>query len=240
MEMIHSPAPILSVLLGLDPSMWRSFRAAYKFKDCTQISALRLQLQYQTRNIGKKCNSLPARWESLAGNWGVWRTLHYPPKLSGCSQSSWWQRTSRRCRTCKKVYFMSEHTMSNLNDNKASRLKSVPQSQVSYLLWEFLPQCRTTHWSTVPFCTHPTPQIPEIYCDFCTFPHPINNYVLPRDGSHGLLRRPIRYNTLLIRNTRVIQKRIYAILGGTLGLHQPLSNHHELSPQPPEHYNASW
>ena len=58
-----------------------------------------------------------------------------------------------------------------------------------------------------------------------------------RDGSYGLLRRPIRYNTLLIRNTRIIRKRIYAILGGTLGLHQPPSNHHELSPQPPEHYN---
>jgi len=60
-----------------------------------------------------------------------------------------------------------------------------------------------------------------------------------RDGSYGLLRRPIRYNTLLIRNTRIIRKHIYAILGGTLGLHQPPSNHHELSPQPPEHYNAS-
>jgi len=57
-----------------------------------------------------------------------------------------------------------------------------------------------------------------------------------RDGSYGLLRRPIRYNTLLIRNTRKIRKRIFAILGGTLGLHQPPSNHHELSPQPPEHY----
>ena len=33
------------------------------------------------------------------------------------------------------------------------------------------------------------------------------------------LRRPIRYNTLLIRNTRIIRKRIYAILGGTLGLY---------------------
>jgi len=53
-----------------------------------------------------------------------------------------------------------------------------------------------------------------------------------RDGSYGLLRRPIRYNTLLIRNTRIIRKRIYAILGGTLGLHQPPSNHHELSSQP--------
>ena len=42
-----------------------------------------------------------------------------------------------------------------------------------------------------------------------------------RDGSYGLLRRPIRYNTPLIRNTRIIQKRIYAISGGTLGLHQP-------------------
>jgi hypothetical protein len=61
-----------------------------------------------------------------------------------------------------------------------------------------------------------------------------------RDGSYGLLRRPIRYNTPLIRNRRIIQKRIDAILGGTLGLHQPPSNHHELSPQPPEHYNASW
>jgi len=64
--------------------------------------------------------------------------------------------------------------------------------------------------------------------------------LLSRDGSYGLLRRPIRYNTLLIRNTRIVRKRIYAILGGTLGLHQPLSNHHGLSPQPPEHYNASW
>ena len=64
-------------------------------------------------------------------------------------------------------------------------------------------------------------------------------FEVSRDGSYGLLRRPIRYNTLLIRNTRIIQKRIYAILGGTLGLHQPPSNHHELSPQPPEHYNAS-
>ena len=35
-----------------------------------------------------------------------------------------------------------------------------------------------------------------------------------------------------MRNTRIIRKRIYAILGGTLGLHQPPSNHHELSPQP--------
>jgi hypothetical protein len=61
-----------------------------------------------------------------------------------------------------------------------------------------------------------------------------------RNGSYGLLRRPIRYNTLLIPNTRMIRKRIYAILEGTLGLHQPPSNHHELSPQPPEHYNASW
>ena len=64
--------------------------------------------------------------------------------------------------------------------------------------------------------------------------------VFARDGSYGLLRRPIRINTLLIRNTRIIRKRIFAILGGTLGLHQPPSNHHELSPQPPEHYNASW
>ena len=39
-----------------------------------------------------------------------------------------------------------------------------------------------------------------------------------RDGSYGLLRRPIRYNTPLIRNTRIIQKRIYAILGGYPGL----------------------
>jgi hypothetical protein len=65
-------------------------------------------------------------------------------------------------------------------------------------------------------------------------------YIYIRDGSYGLLRRPIRYNTLLIRNTRIIRERIFAILGGTLGLHQPPSNHHELSPQPPEHYNASW
>jgi hypothetical protein len=61
-----------------------------------------------------------------------------------------------------------------------------------------------------------------------------------RNGSYGLLRRPIRYNTLLIPNMRMIRKRIYAILEDTLGLHQPPSNHHELSPQPPEHYNASW
>jgi len=67
-----------------------------------------------------------------------------------------------------------------------------------------------------------------------------NKNIETRDGSYGLLRRPIRYNTLLIRNTRIIRKRIYAILGGTLGLHKPPSNHHELSPQPPEHYNASW
>jgi hypothetical protein len=53
--------------------------------------------------------------------------------------------------------------------------------------------------------------------------------VKTRDGSYGLLRRSIRCNTLLIRNTRIIQKRIYAILGGTLGLHQPPSNHHELA-----------
>jgi len=65
-------------------------------------------------------------------------------------------------------------------------------------------------------------------------------FVTPRDGSYGLLRRPIRINTPLIRHTRIIRKRIFAILGGTLGLHQPPSNHHELSPQPPEHYNASW
>ena len=49
---------------------------------------------------------------------------------------------------------------------------------------------------------------------------PINT-IYTRDGSYGLLRRPIRYNTLLIRNMRIIRKRIYAILGGTLGLHQP-------------------
>ena len=66
------------------------------------------------------------------------------------------------------------------------------------------------------------------------------NSINTRDGSYGLLRRPIRINTLLIRHTRIIRKRIFAILRGTLGLHQPPSNHHELSPQPPEHYNASW
>jgi len=64
--------------------------------------------------------------------------------------------------------------------------------------------------------------------------------VLDRDGSYGLLRHPIRYNTLFIRNTRIIRRLIYAILGVPVGLHQPPSNHHELSPQPPEHYNTSW
>ena len=64
--------------------------------------------------------------------------------------------------------------------------------------------------------------------------------VLLRDGSYGLLRRPIRTNMPLIRHTHIIRKRIFAILGGTLGLHQPPSNHHESSPQPPELYNASW
>ena len=63
---------------------------------------------------------------------------------------------------------------------------------------------------------------------------------ITRDGSYGLSRRPIRINTLLIRHTRIIRTRIFAILGGTLGLHQPPSNHHKLCPQPPEHYNASW
>jgi len=43
---------------------------------------------------------------------------------------------------------------------------------------------------------------------------------LNRDESYGLLRRPIRINTPLIRHTRIIRKRIFAILGGTLGLHQ--------------------
>ena len=56
---------------------------------------------------------------------------------------------------------------------------------------------------------------------------------------HGLLRRPIRYNTLLIRNTRIIRKRIFAILGVPWASHQPPPNHHELSPQPPEFYNSS-
>jgi len=37
--------------------------------------------------------------------------------------------------------------------------------------------------------------------------------VYTRDGSCRLLRRPIRYNTLLTRNTRIVRKRIYAILG---------------------------
>ena len=50
--------------------------------------------------------------------------------------------------------------------------------------------------------------------------------VMSRDGSYRLLRRPIQYNTLLIRNTRIIRERVYAILGGTLGLHQT-------TPQPP-------
>jgi hypothetical protein len=36
---------------------------------------------------------------------------------------------------------------------------------------------------------------------------------MSRDGSYGLLRRPIRYNTLLMRNTRIIRKQIYAIWG---------------------------
>ena len=49
---------------------------------------------------------------------------------------------------------------------------------------------------------------------------------LNRDESYGLLRRPIRINTPLIRHTRIIRKRIFAILGGTLGLHQT-------TPQPP-------
>jgi len=66
------------------------------------------------------------------------------------------------------------------------------------------------------------------YAIFCVYIQ--KDLILFRDGSYGLLRRPIRYNTLLIRNTRIIQKRIDAILGGTLGLHQPPSNHHELSP----------
>ena len=51
-----------------------------------------------------------------------------------------------------------------------------------------------------------------------------------RDGSYGLLRRLIRINTPLIRHTRIIRKRIFAILGGTLGLHQPPPNHHRIVP----------
>jgi hypothetical protein len=42
--------------------------------------------------------------------------------------------------------------------------------------------------------------------------------IISRDGSYGLLKRPIRYNTLLIRNTRIIRKRIFAIFGGYPGL----------------------
>jgi hypothetical protein len=37
--------------------------------------------------------------------------------------------------------------------------------------------------------------------------------VYTRDGSYGLLRRPIRYNMLLIRNTRIIRKRIMLFWG---------------------------
>ena len=40
-------------------------------------------------------------------------------------------------------------------------------------------------------------------------------FMQTRDGSYGLLRRPIRYNTLLIRNTRIIRKRYF---GGYPGL----------------------
>ena len=40
-------------------------------------------------------------------------------------------------------------------------------------------------------------------------------------------------------HTRIIRNHIFAILGGTLCLHQPPSNHHELSPQPPVLYYAS-
>jgi hypothetical protein len=82
--------------------------------------------------------------------------------------------------------------------------------------------------------THPWPEPYDFTYIRCVYT------VLARDGSYGLLRRPIRINTLLIRHTRIIRKRIFAILGGTLGLHQPPSNHHELSLQPPKHYNASW
>jgi len=42
--------------------------------------------------------------------------------------------------------------------------------------------------------------------------------ILTRDGSYGLLRRPIRINTLLIRHTRIIRKRIFAILGGVFAI----------------------
>jgi hypothetical protein len=51
---------------------------------------------------------------------------------------------------------------------------------------------------------------PKLYCT--------EQFENTRDGSYVLLRRPIRYNTLLIRNRRIIQKHIYAILGGTRGL----------------------
>jgi len=54
-----------------------------------------------------------------------------------------------------------------------------------------------------------------------------------RDGSYGLLRRPISINTPLIRHTqhtRIKRKRIFAILGSTLGLHQPPPNHHQIAP----------
>jgi len=91
------------------------------------------------------------------------------------------------------------------------------------------------------YCTHPWNLcILHPYSLEFVYIAPIPGIIYIRDGSYGLLRRPIRINTLLIRHTRIIRKRIFAILGGTLGLHQPPSNHHELSPQPPEHYNASW
>jgi len=64
-------------------------------------------------------------------------------------------------------------------------------------------------------------------------------YIYTRDGSYGLLRRPIRYNTLLLRNTRIIRKRIYAILGGYPELAPTTLQPPRMSPQPPEHYIAS-
>jgi hypothetical protein len=67
--------------------------------------------------------------------------------------------------------------------------------------------------------------MPVLYCVIAA----IGTY-MHRDGSYRLLRRPIQINTPLIRHTRIIRKRIFAILGGTLGLHQPPPNHHRIVP----------